>query len=194
MGANKAGPAGPETDERLVARVRAGDVSAVERLVERHVDTAFAVALAVVGDRDEAEDVCQDAMVRALERIAECRQPARFGAWLAEITRNRAHSMRDYRRVRAALPIAENSALARGVASDAVERAELRRRLEIALDALSETQRLVVLLHDLQGYPHVEIADLLGISETGSRQYLFVARKHLRAHLGTTLMEDYLRE
>jgi RNA polymerase sigma-70 factor (ECF subfamily) len=193
MDEHGAGSAGPETDERLVARVRAGDVSAVERLVERHVDTAFAVALAIIGDRDEAEDVCQDAMVRALERIADCRQPARFGAWLAEITRNRAHSMRDYLRVRKALPIAEDSAFARDAASNAVEQSELRHRLEIALGTLSETQRLVVLLHDSQGYPHLEIAELLGISETASRQYLFVARKHLRAHLGT-LMEDYLRE
>src|SRR5579862_8520981 len=109
MGEHGADPAGPETDERLVARVRAGDVAAVERLVQRHVDMAFAVALAILGDRDEAEDVCQDALVRALDKIAECRQPDRFGPWLAEITRNRAHNARDYRRVRTAVPITEDS-------------------------------------------------------------------------------------
>lgn len=183
-----------ETDEQLVARVRAGDVVAVEQLVQRHVDTAFAVALAIVGNREDAEDVCQDAMVRALEHIGDCRNPARFGPWLGEIARNRAYSRRAYVKVRRAESIAEDSAFAREAASDGAEQAELRRRLELALDALSETQRLVVLLHDLQGYPHAEIGAMLGMTDTASRQYLFVARKRLKASLGSTFMEDYLRE
>ena len=79
-------------------------------------------------------------------------------------------------------------------ASEGVERAELRRRIHVALGALTEMQRLVVFLHDMQGYAHHEIAELLHISETSSRQYLFVARKRLRTDLGPELMEDYARE
>lgn len=176
-------------DSELVARAVAGDETAVEQLVRRHIDTAFAVALAVLGDRDEAEDVCQDAMVRALERLGDCRHPERFGAWLAEIVRNRAHNVRAYAKVRAAQAISEQTAHAPNGTSDSVERAELRRRLEMALGTLTEMQRLVVFLHDMQGYAHHEIADLLAISETSARQYLFVARKRLRV-----LMEDYARE
>src|SRR5581483_1105460 len=194
MGNNGAARDGSESDEQLVARVRAGDVVAVERLVQRHVDTAFAVALAIIGNRDDAEDVCQDAIVRALERIADCRRPDRFGAWLAEITRNHAHSLRARHRLRNAEPLVDDSAFARGLASDGAELADLRRRLEAALGALSEAQRLIVLLHDLQGYQHQEIAGMLRISETASRQYLFVARKHLKASRGTTLMDDYFRK
>jgi RNA polymerase sigma-70 factor (ECF subfamily) len=184
----------PDDDTHLVARAIGGDDAAIERLVRRHIDTAFAVAYAIVGDRDEAEDVCQDAMVRALEHLGDCRHPERFGAWLAEIVRNRAHNMRAYRKVRATHALVEGTARSPNGASDGVERAELRRRLNVALGALTEMQRLVVFLHDMQGYAHHEIAELLHISETSSRQYLFVARKQLRADLGPTLMEDYARE
>ena len=184
----------PDDDSRLVARAVAGDEAAVECLVRRHIAMAFAVAFAVVGDRDEAEDVCQDAMVRALERLGECRHPERFGAWLAEIVRNRARNMRAYAKVRATEAISERTARSPNASSDSVERAELRQRLATALGGLTESQRLVVFLHDMQGYAHPEIAALLHISESSSRQYLFVARKRLRASLGPKLMEDYAAE
>jgi|SRR5579862_1640110 len=184
----------PDDDARLVARAVMGDDAAIEKLVRRHIDAAFAVALAVLGDRDEAEDVCQDAMVRALERLGDCRHPERFGAWLAEIVRNRAHNSRAYAKVRATQELAEHTAPSPNGASEGVERAELRRRIHVALGALTEMQRLVVFLHDMQGYAHHEIAELLHISETSSRQYLFVARKRLRTDLGPELMEDYARE
>jgi RNA polymerase sigma factor (sigma-70 family) len=134
---NGAEPEGPDSDRGLVARARAGDAFAVERLVRRHIDTAFAVAFAIVGDRDEAEDVCQEAVLRALDRLGDCRHPERFGAWLGEIARNHAHSRRAYRKVREALPIAEDSASARGMTSDDAERQDLRSRLETALRGLS---------------------------------------------------------
>jgi RNA polymerase sigma factor (sigma-70 family) len=193
MATNGTAPASPASDDdaRLVARALAGDDGAAEHLVRRHLGAAFAIALAVIGDRDEAEDVCQDAVVRALERLGNCRHPERFGAWLAEIVRNRAHNLRAYRRVRATLSITERSAYAPGEASDAAERSELTQCLQKALGALTEMQRLVVFLHDLQGYAHHEIAELVHISETSSRQHLFVARKRLRADLGPTLIEDY---
>jgi len=191
---NGAHPDGPESDQRLVARARVGDADAREMLIRRYVDTAYAVALAIVHDRDEAEDVCQDSLVRALDHLADCRHPDRFGAWLCRIVQSRAHNARASRRVRGALVLGEDTAHAPERASDGAERSELRRRLETALATLSETERLVVLLHDLQGYMHKEIADMLSISETASRQHLFVARKGLRSILGLALIEDYTRE
>jgi RNA polymerase sigma-70 factor, ECF subfamily len=185
---------GPESDQRLVARTRAGDADAREMLIRRYVDTAYAVALAIVHDRDEAEDVCQDSLVRALDHLADCRHPDRFGAWLCRIVQSRAHNARASRRVRAASVLSEETAHTPERASDGAERAELRRRLETALATLSEIERLVVLLHDLQGYMHKEIADMLDMSATASRQHLFVARKQLRTTLGLALIEDYTRE
>ena len=85
-------------DAVLVARARRGEPAAFEALVRRHYRAAFAVALAVLGNRMDAEDVCQDAFVVAAERLDECRQPEKFAAWLLQVVRNRARNYVDYRR------------------------------------------------------------------------------------------------
>jgi DNA-directed RNA polymerase specialized sigma24 family protein len=92
------------TDGVLVAKARQGDAAAFDALVRRHYRAAFGVALAVLGRRADAEDTCQDAWVRALEKLDECRQPDRFIAWLLQIVRNQARNQLDRRRVRAAEP------------------------------------------------------------------------------------------
>ena len=71
-----------ETDAALVARVRAGDARAADRLLERYLRACRAVALAVTGNEADADDACQDGFVAAIERIDSCRDPARFGAWV----------------------------------------------------------------------------------------------------------------
>jgi RNA polymerase sigma-70 factor, ECF subfamily len=91
-------------DAALVERAREGDGAAFEVLVRRYMRPAYAIALGVVKEPADAEDVCQDAFVRALERLDDC-EPARFGAWLLRIVRNRAHSVRRYLGVRDAAPL-----------------------------------------------------------------------------------------
>lgn len=174
-----------EADSRLVDRARSGDASAFEALVRRHLRAVYAVALAELGEPADAEDAVQDAFVNALERLEECREPARFEAWLVQIARNRARDLRRRRTVRIAGSLDE----ARGATSGSspardAERADLRGRLEEALRSLGETQREVVLLHDLQGWKHREIAEVLGVPEGTVRSHLFHARRALRARLG----------
>src|SRR5215213_9242247 len=94
-----------ESDAALVGRVRAGDAAAFESLMRRHFRAAYLVALARVCNEVDAEDVCQDAFVASWRHIHECRDPARFGAWLMRIVRNTAHNRGDYLRVRAAEPL-----------------------------------------------------------------------------------------
>jgi RNA polymerase sigma-70 factor (ECF subfamily) len=77
--------------------------------------------------------------------------------------------------------------------ADAI-RAELGAQLEKALATLSETQRQVVLMHDLEGWTHKDIAESLEMTEVRSRQHLFVARKLLRKLLGESLMKEHSRE
>ena len=181
------------TDARLVLGARRGDAAAFEALVRRHFRAAYAVALAALGNRMDAEDVCQDAFVRALERLDQCRHPERFAAWLLRIVRNRAHNYRDYRRVRAGLPLEPD----RGAPASApreLERTELRGRLEAALGVLTDIQREVVLLHDMDGWKHRQIGGMLGISEGMSRQHLYVARRKLREELGTNVLEEHFDE
>ena len=69
-----------ETDGILVARVRLGDSKAFDQLVRRHLRLAHSVARSTLENPDDADDVCQDAFIRALERIDDCRDPERFGA------------------------------------------------------------------------------------------------------------------
>lgn len=175
-------------DEVLVARARGGSSAAFEALVRRYARTVHAVALSVTGSHADAEDVAQDAWVRALERLEDCRDPRRFAGWLLRIVRNRALNHLKYRRVRAAATL-EDAFGPEGPAGDAdpgrdLGLARLRARLEDALSALPEAQREVVVLHDLAGWDHAAIAAHAGISENLSRQRLFQARTRMRKSLG----------
>lgn len=145
---------------------------------------AYAGALAVVRRPADAEDVTQDALLAAYEKLDTCRDPARFGAWLLQIVHNRALNFIERRRLR--------DVPARPDAEDDVERSEpapplpdvkLRERLARAVERLGDRQRTVVLLHDIEGWTHAEIAARLGTSELMSRKHLFQARTRLRALL-----------
>lgn len=181
-------------DATLVGEARRGNAAAFEALVRRYYRAAFSVALAVSGNAMDAEDVCQDAFLRALERLDDCREPDRFVGWLLRIVRNQAHNFRDYRRVRAGVPLEFSDAASPSDSARDVARAELRDRLQAALAELSETERQVVLLHDLEGWRHGAIGETLGISEGRSRQYLFHARRKLRTLLGEGVLKEYLNE
>ena len=82
-----------ETDAELVNSVRRGDRRAAGRLLQRYLRAGRAVALAVTGVEADADDVCQDAFIVAIERIDDCRDPAKFGKWLLQIVRNRARNL-----------------------------------------------------------------------------------------------------
>lgn len=170
-------------DAALVERARHGDAGAFEALVRRYTRPAYAVALAVVKEPADAEDVCQDAFVRALERLEECRDPGRFGAWFLRIVRNRAHSVRRYLGVRDAAPL-DTLPLASETPGPQreTERSRLREDLLEALGDLTEVQRQVVLMHDLEGWKHREIGELMELPEGTVRAHLFHARRALRNH------------
>ncbi|MEX2584529.1 MAG: sigma-70 family RNA polymerase sigma factor [Gemmatimonadota bacterium] len=176
----------PDTDAALVLRARQGDESAFEVLVRRHLKSCFAVALARVGQPADAEDVVQDAFVNALQKLESCRSPEKFGSWLLEIVRNRAHNYRRYQAVRDALPLSD-STIAAGNEDPLrdTERSELKENLLKALEGLTVLQREVILLFDLEGWRHREIAEKLGISEGSARVHLSNARRALRLSLGT---------
>ena len=179
-------------DEVLVAGVRRGDTAAADLLVRRHMPLAYTIALAVLGSRMDAEDVCQDAMVRALEKIDDCRSPSRFRYWLVQIVRNQARNVLAKQRVRSGPTLDDiEEHRAPGHASEMAERGELRVALFSALDRLTPVQREVVLLKDLEGWDHRMIAAALGLSEGMSRQHLFAARGALRLTLGPEALRDH---
>lgn len=174
-------PQGSATDAVLVEAARRGDSSAFEALVRRHLKVAHRVALSRVSQAHDAEDVCQDAFITALQKIDSCKRPEHFRAWLLTIVKNRAHNYREYQDVRQAQPLEHAGAAASK--SDPERDAGtvyLRQRLREALAELTDLQRQVVLLHDYEGWKHKEVGKRLGISAGASRFHLHVARKRLR--------------
>lgn len=170
-------------DEALVRRVRAGDDDAYGVLVGRYMKAAYAVALSVTGRHEDAEDAVQESFMVALQRLEECRNPERFAGWLLTIVRNRSRNLVRRESLRAVEPIPPGAA-GGGPAPDTVtERAELRERLMEALETLPPVQREIVLLHDLEGWKHREIADRLDLPSGTVRSHLHFARKALRGVL-----------
>jgi RNA polymerase sigma-70 factor, ECF subfamily len=175
------------TDASLVALARRADGSARETLVRRYLRPAYLAALAIVRNVADAEDVAQDGLMTAMQRLDQCREPDRFAGWLFAIVRHRALTHLERRGARADRELHPwpEAAPAPPPAPSAARADEVlaRGRLLAALDHLSEPQRQVVLLHDLESWTHGEIAAALAISEVMSRQHLFVARRVLRDHL-----------
>ena len=187
-------PAPTPPDADLVARCLRGDADAFDVLVRRYYRTAFAVALGVLGNRQDAEDVVQDAFVKAIDRLEDCREPAKFVQWMLVIVRNRALSHRTYRKIRETSELLPEIAEADDSPFVDAARSELADTLQSALATLSKVQREIVLLHDMDGWTHKDIADSHGITEVRSRQHLFVARKLLRERLGPSLLREYSHE
>jgi RNA polymerase sigma-70 factor, ECF subfamily len=171
------------SDADLVKGARLGDATAFDALVRRYALTTYAIALSMTGNDEDAADVCQDAFVRVMEHLEECRSPERFAGWLFRIVRSTAHNFRRRERLRRTMPIEESSAHSADDPARATERSDMRGRLATAVARLNGIEGEVVLLHDLEGWTHPEIAKALGISEVGSRQHLFVARRKLRERL-----------
>jgi RNA polymerase sigma-70 factor (ECF subfamily) len=173
-----------EADSVLVERARAGDGQAFDQLVRKHLRTAHAVAMSVLLNQADAEDVCQDAFITALERLEDC-QPDRFAAWLITIVRNRAISMQRHRKVRKSQPLEWATHVHGGpTPAQETERSALRERLLGAMSTLPERQREILMLHDLEGWRHREIGERLGMKEGTVRYTLFQARRAMRSQLG----------
>lgn len=163
----------------LVLRAQNGDERAFAELARATGRAVYAIALAHLRRPADAEDVAQEVLLAGLENIAACREPERFDAWLFVIARNRARRALVRRRLRdvfAGTPPEQASP------EDDVDRAK-RQALLLALDRLPARLREIVLLHDLEGYGHGEIAHALAITEEGSRQSLSRARRQMRAAL-----------
>ncbi len=172
-----------ESDGTLVARARLGDEVAFGELVARYRRPAYTVALSIVGRHEDAEDVAQESFLVAIERLDDCRKPDRFAGWLLTIVRNRARNLMRKRAVRVTEEIPFD-APAGGLGPEReAELGELREALRRAVGTLSTVQREILLLHDLEGWKHREIAERLELPAGTVRSHLHFARKELRERL-----------
>jgi RNA polymerase sigma-70 factor (ECF subfamily) len=178
-------PEPPDAHEAAaIARVQDGDTAAFDLLVRRYMRPAFAVAYRVLGHREDAEDVVQEAFLAALTAIGSFDTSRRFGPWLYRIVVTRGLNFRKSRSRRATETLEDGGAAspAPGPAVDA-ERAGLRAAVAEALERLPERQRMVVQLFELDGFSGAEIAAMLGLSPGTVRWYLHEARQALRGML-----------
>jgi RNA polymerase sigma-70 factor (ECF subfamily) len=174
-------PLDADTDAILVRRTLSGDLGAFEALVERHRDVVFRVAARIVG-RADADDVSQDAFLRAFHRLGRFRGAAPFRAWLLQITHNAAV---DHLARRRPEPVDTNDEQAdheHAVARLPAERLESRERiarLESKLRGLPPDGRIALVLRDVEGLSYDEIASVTGAPLGTVKVRLFRARREL---------------
>jgi RNA polymerase sigma-70 factor (ECF subfamily) len=175
-------------DAFTLERARRGDAAAFAMLYERYKRACFNLALRVLGERGAAEDVVQDVFVRLFDAIRSFRGDAPFGAWLRRMVAN---ATIDELRRRQWL---DGDDALEQVALPASQGALAEHQVEAwqALQRLSPRARAVLVLHELEGYTHRELAELFGQSESYSKSILARAMHRLREVLlaGTESSND----
>ena len=169
-------------EAELIARARAGEEAAERALYEAHVDRVYRLAYRFAGDADLARDFTQDAFIRAFERLDEFRGESQFATWLHAIAVSVAlNGLRDLKRRRSRETDLEEGHDVAGTVREAEP--DLKRRLAAAIEDLPEGYRTVFVMHDVEGYTHEEIGQVLGIEVGTSKAQLFRARGKLRIAL-----------
>jgi RNA polymerase sigma-70 factor (ECF subfamily) len=169
----------PDVSDVVVHLAVAGDEAAQRQVYDRHADRIHRLAWRMTGDKDLAEDLTQDVFVRALDRIHQFRGDARLGTWLYQLAVSVIlNGMRKRRsRVQRERPLPDEMKADSGpLHVDPV----LRERVRDAVRRLPEDLRIVVLMYDVEGYSHNDIAQILGISSGACRMRLSRAREQLR--------------
>lgn len=172
-------------DAELAALAQAGDRDAFGELVTRYAGQARRVARAILGNPDDADDAAQDGFLAALRYLARYDPTRPFGPWLIRIVANAASDRRRRRKVRTTEPLSPRMADAESAPDVEADRREFVAELEAALARLPERQRIAIVLFDVEGYGHGEIAEVLNVPEGTVRSDVFHARRTLRRALAT---------
>lgn len=164
-------------ETKFVALALEGDPLGFDGLVQLHQRRAYAVARSIVLTHEDAEDAVQDGFLRAYQAIGRFDPGQSFGPWLNRIVANAALDIARRKKVRTAEELSDAMP---SPFRDPGEAAELKSRLKDALAELPERARAVIVLHDVEGFTHAEIGELLGIPGGTARSDLHHARQRLR--------------
>jgi RNA polymerase sigma-70 factor (ECF subfamily) len=179
-----AGSADHDEDSGLVARAGNGDRVAFEELYRRHRDRVYGLLWRLAGgDAALAEDLLQDAFVRVWQKLDSFRGESRFGTWLHRLSANVALSDRRIRLKRVQRETVLDEAVERTATGERDVRAGQQMDLERAIAALPERARTVLVLYDIEGYSHAEIAAMTDMAVGSSKAQLHRARKLVREDL-----------
>lgn len=185
---------GETPDEELVLKSQKGDVHAFEELVERYHGKIYGLTYNMTSNREDAEDLTQEVFVKAFEALPKFRGKSSFYTWLYRIAVNKTINYRKKRNRKRALSLDQfdqdiktddvyHELTTKGSPLRNMSLSELQIKLNEALQNLSEKHRTVVVMHDMQGIPHDEIAKVVGASVGTVRSRLFYARRQMQAEL-----------
>ena len=205
----RATPAGPRVsehvadlthadDETLVARVQHGDASAFDLLVQRYQERLYATVYHMTSNHEDANDLVQEAFIKAYKSIGSFKRESSFYTWVYRIAVNRTlnHLKRRKNKNHFSLDDVDThiqtdpdfvELMSHVTPRREVGLMELQEKLNEALQKLSEAHRAVVVMHDVQGMTHADIAKVIQCSEGTVRSRLFYARQQLQG-----LLSDYL--
>lgn len=183
-----------DTDEVLVARAQSGDTSAFDQLVIRYSPRLYGMIYHMTSNKEDANDLTQDVFAKAYRSLRRFRGRSSFYTWIYAIGTNMTLNFLKKRNRRAAWSL-DN--LDSGIQNDEAmvdlahaanprhqsDLNELQKKLNEALQSLSNKHRAVVTMFDIQGIPHAEISKILKVSEGTVRSRLFYAHRQLQGHL-----------
>jgi len=183
-------PVDEASEELLIRRIRDGEHDAFYELIRPYERRVYAAAFAITRNDADAEDVAQEAMLKALKNLRQFRGESRFSTWLIQITVNEARMRKRREHAHVVEPIVESDAEGnytprdfadwREIPSETLERKEIREKLAEALGSLSDIYREVFVLRDMQHLSIEETAKALGISTASVKTRLLRARLMLR--------------
>ena len=191
--------AGAEVPEDvLVHRVRRGDLKSYDELVKRYQERIYATIYHMTSNHEDANDLAQDSFIKAYQALGSFKGGSSFYTWLYRIAINKTINFLKQRRNKHHISLndldfnAEHDPDLVALISDKtpqreVNLSELQQKLNEALLKLSEPHRMVVVLHDVQGVSHEEIAELVGCNIGTVRSRLFYARQQLQGYLAEYL-------
>ncbi len=184
-----------ENDNDLVERSRAGDTDAFGLLVERHSARIFRTAYRLTGHRESAEDVVQEALLRAYRKLDRFDSRAQFGTWLHRIVVNCAMDLhRKAKRRETKAPMLGEESLEAVASSEPhperqAQSREIRRAVARVLETMSPKERAAFVLRHFEGRSIAEIGSLLGMRTNACKSAVFRAVRRLRADLHPLLTE-----
>lgn len=167
----------PQSDQWLVEKARGGDSDAWEVLIRRHRLRIYRIALRMLGDPDDAEDVAQDVVVQLFTAIAGFTGASSFTTWLYRIVINR--SLNHRRRRRPTRPVLETDLDATPGPEQAVMARGRTEATAAALSRLPAPLRTALVLHEMEGLTYQEVATILDVSEPTVRGRIYRARRSL---------------
>jgi RNA polymerase sigma-70 factor (ECF subfamily) len=173
-------------DLELAARCRAGDADAFEELYRQHARRLYGLVLRMVGSPEEAEDLLQEVFLQAYRKLAGFRGESALGTWLYRLAMNLCLDHlrgRQAKMTRATESLDHEDAAEPAAPAPVVPPAISRMDLERAIEKLPAGSRAAFLLHDVEGFEHREIAEILGVTEGTSKSQVHKARMKLRTLL-----------